>query len=96
MAAASAPAVVGVTKLAGYSERKNWGAELAEDHDEQQTLLKIIAAIAGVEKCAGRLDLVSLMSLDMKAANRLAKAQEKNFSVPGLKARNNPVSSSKG
>lgn len=95
-AAEAAPAVAAPQKLAGYSERKNWVAELDDDTTVDQALEKVICAIAGVEKCTGRRDLMSLTTLDMKQANKWAKAQESKFSVPGLKSRNAPISSSKG
>lgn len=93
---ATAAPIEAATTVKGYSMRKNWIAELADDHDAQQALEKVICAIAGVEKCTGRRDLLSLATLDMKAASKLAKAQEKNFSVPGLRARNAEIANSRG
>jgi hypothetical protein len=40
-------------------------------------------------------DLLSLLALDMAAANRLAKAQKKNMNAPGLQAVNRPVAASR-
>jgi hypothetical protein len=93
MAAASAPvAIIEEQKgPAGFSMRKNWIAELAPDTSEDDAILQIVRALAG-----GRTDLVSLLDIDWKAAKQLAKAQEKNFNVPGLKARNDPVPTSRG
>lgn len=90
-AAAAAPIVVAAAEVKGFGSRKNWGAELVEDATEDQAKLCIVKAIA-----AGRNDLLSLLTLDMKAANKLAKALEANFNVPGLKARNNPIPTSRG
>lgn len=100
LVAAAAPtphSVSELQKVDGFSMRKNWISELADDTPTvDQALEKIVAAIAGVPVITGRRDLLSLLTLDMKAANRLAKAQEKNFSVPGLKARNAPIATSRG
>lgn len=92
-AAAAAPtAVVEAPKApAGFSMRKNWIAELAPDTSEDDAKLAIVRAIAG-----GRNDLLALLELDMKSATKLAKALETKFNVPGLKARNAPVPTSRG
>lgn len=79
------------TKVDGFSMRKNWIAELADGKSDDEAKRAIVTAIA-----AGREDLLGLLALDMKAANKLAKALEKNFNVPGLKARNDPVATSRG
>lgn len=78
------------TKLAGFSSRENYVAELADGKTEDEAKLLIVQAVA-----AGRTDLAALLSLDMKSANRLAKAIKTNFNVPGLKAVNKPVAASR-
>lgn len=90
-AQAAALPVQEAAKVEGFSMRKNWVAELADGHDEDRVKALIVEAISG-----GRRDLLSLLALDMKTAGKLAKTQEKNFSVPGLVARNNPVATSRG
>lgn len=95
-AAASAPVTVAEpAKLAGFGARDNWTAELAENTTREQAFEQIVAAIAGVEKCAGRLELLSLGAIDMKAAGKLAKALKTNFRVPGMRAVNRPVAASR-
>jgi hypothetical protein len=89
MAAAAMPVhVAGPVKLAGFASKENWVAELTVGEDEAKTA--ICAAIA-----TGRTDLLALLALDMKAANKLAKAQKKFFNVPGMKAVNRPVATSR-
>lgn len=95
-ATANAPTVSTATKIDGFGERKNWLAEFAPDTTEEQALEKVICSIAGVEKLAGRRDLLSIVALNMKKAKELAKAQEKNFNVPGLQAVNRPIPVSRG
>lgn len=91
-AAASAPtaAASAPTTVAGFSARKNWIAELEPGKTEDQAKVLVVQAIG-----AGRTDLLSLIDLDMKAAGKLAKALEGNFNVPGMKARNAPVATSR-
>jgi len=80
--------VATVTKIAGFTTRKNWIAELATD---EQTAKKLICE--GI--AAGRTELYSMIDINMPAANKMAKALEGNFNVPGLKAYNNPVAASR-
>lgn len=89
-AAAPVTPVVEATKLAGFSMRDNWGAELAPGKTEEAAVLEIARAIA-----AGRTDLAPMLKVDFSAANRLAKALKGSFNVPGLVAKNNPVASSR-
>lgn len=83
--------IAAAAEVKGFSMRKNWGAELADNVSDDQAKAEIVKAIA-----AGRNDLLALLTLDMKAANKLAKALEKSFSVPGLVARNDPTATSRG
>ena len=54
------------------------------------------SAMTGIEAIAnGKNEFLSLLELDMKAANKLAKALEDHFNVPGLKARNDPVAATR-
>lgn len=78
-------------KLAGFSTRENYVAELAEAHTEDMAKAKIIEAIA----VHNRKDLMPLLTVDMAAANRLAKALKKSMDVPGLRAVNRPVGTSR-
>lgn len=95
-AEASAPAPTEApTKIAGFSTRKNFKAELAPGETGETALDKIICAIAGVDQLRGRLDLRALLELDTAAADRLARAQQGMFNVPGLVAVNRPVASSR-
>lgn len=80
------------TKVDGFSMRKNWIAELAPDCNESDAKLKIVMQIAK----EARWDQLALLAIDWKCANKLAKALEDKFNVPGLKARNNPISTSRG
>lgn len=91
-AAATAPATVApeATKVSGFSMRKNWIAEDEPGKTEDELTLMIVKAIAG-----GRAELLSLLKRDKVAANKLAKALESNFNVPGMKARNAPVAASR-
>ena len=84
-APAQAPAVI-----QGFAMRKNWVAELAPGETEDSAKLKIVQAIA-----TGRTDLLGMLALDLGAAGKLAKALEKQFNVPGLTARNNPIATSR-
>jgi hypothetical protein len=92
MVAAAAAPVVAPTKTApaGFSSRKNWVAEIAEGLNEQDTIRLIARAIT-----SGRNDLLTLLKLDMSAANKLAKAQEQHMSVPGLVSVNRPIATSR-
>ena len=77
------------TKLAGLSSKKNWIVELAKDVDEKEAVRRIAAAIAT------RPELVSMLTIDWKAARAMGKALEANFNVPGLTARNEPILASR-
>jgi flagellar biosynthesis GTPase FlhF len=90
-AEAAMPAPVAApAKVAGFGTRENWVAELAPGFDEAGALVDIVLAIS-----AGRRDLLALVKLDMSAANKLAKAQKKLFSVPGLVSKDRPVAASR-
>lgn len=90
-AAASAEVVVpAAQKLAGFSTRDNWVAELAPNITNEGAILAIVREIA-----AGRNDLLPMLQLDMSAAGRLAKALRGSFKVPGLVAVNRPVAASR-
>jgi colicin import membrane protein len=92
LAAAALPVaqVTEATKLVGFSTRENYVAELADGKTEDDAKLLVIQAVA-----SGRQDLAALLSLDLKSANKLAKALKTNFNVPGLKAVNKPVAASR-
>lgn len=91
VAAAAAPVVVSVPSApAGFSARKNWLAELGDGVTEAQAIALIAAAIT-----SGRADLITMLKLDMSAASKLAKAQEQHMSVPGLRAVNRPIATSR-
>lgn len=77
-------------KLDGFSTRDNWVAELGDGFDDEAVKREICSAIG-----AGRLELLSLVKLDMPAANKLAKALKKNFHVPGLVSVNRPIAASR-
>ncbi|MBY0436902.1 MAG: hypothetical protein K2W80_01835 [Burkholderiales bacterium] len=90
-AAAAAPVVAAVPSApAGFGARKNWVAELAEGMGEADAIRLIARGIV-----EGRNDLITLLKLDMSAANKLAKAQEQHMSVPGLVAVNRPIATSR-
>jgi len=99
--AAAAPSTIAVqelAKIAGFSMRKNWIAELPENTTIEQARESIARAIFGLAHDAplARPDLLSLLAVDMKTANQLAKALEANFNAPGLLARNAPIAASRG
>jgi hypothetical protein len=77
-------------KIDGYSTRENFVAELDTGCTEDIAKDRIVAAIA-----AGRTDLRPLLALDMVAANRLAKALKGSMNVPGLRAVDRPVGTSR-
>lgn len=89
-AAVTVPVEIAPAKLDGFSTRENWIAELQFRDDESATVALIAAILPQ------RPDLISLLKLDMTAANKLAKAQKKHFNVPGLNAINKPVAASRG
>lgn len=74
----------------GFGLRKNWIAELAPGKTVEQAKAAVVQAIS-----SGRTDLLSLLELSMPSASRLAKAQELNFNVPGLVARNERIAASR-
>lgn len=76
------------TKLAGFSMRKDWRAFLPENTTEEQTINQIAAALPT------RPELGALLCLDWSVANKMAKALETRFNVPGLKAENVPQAAS--
>jgi hypothetical protein len=86
-AAMPAAQVEAPAKLAGFSSRKNWGAELSST---EEAAVKAIAATLEAHP-----ERIALLSLNMKAANAMAKALESNFNIPGLRAVNNPVAASR-
>lgn len=89
VAQAAAP-VQEQTKLAGFGTRENYVAKFEPGKDEDQVKALVVAAIAG-----GRTDLLAVIALDMKAVGRIAKAQKKHFSVPGMVAKDEPVAASR-
>lgn len=87
----AAPAPVAVAaKVAGFSMRDNYKAELLPSTTAQQALREIVALAATT-----RPDLLSILTIDMAAADRLAKAQKSLFNCPGLQAVNRPVATSR-
>lgn len=84
-AVATAP-VATVTKVAGFSMRKNWKVRFARGYADENAVIRAIAA-----ELPTRPDLVGLLKLDMSAANKLAKALEGATSLPGLEAFNDPT-----
>lgn len=89
MEAAAAPVVAAPAKIAGLSLRKNWVAEI-EPGKTEKDVIRAIAALLNE-----RPELIALLSLDMTAAKKLAKAQEGEFNVPYMKARNAPIAASR-
>jgi len=77
-------------KVAGFSLRDNWKAELLPGKTERDAIALIVAAVA-----AGRSDLLALLKLDMTAADKLAKALKKAMNVPGMEAVNRQTSVSR-
>lgn len=73
--------------------RANWIAELPEGKTEDDALLAIALAIAGVEKPAAgaRTELITLLKLDMSAVKKLAGAQQALCRIPGMTVRNEPI-----
>lgn len=90
-AAALPPAVevIEAPKLAGLSTKENWIVELAKDVDDAEAVRQIAAALAT------RPELVALLAIDWKNAKAMGKALKKNFNVPGLIARNDPILASR-
>lgn len=78
------------TKLAGFSTRDNWKAELADGFSDDRAKLAILNAIV-IDK---RTDLLGLVLIDTKAINKLSTALKKAMNVPGYQAVNKPIASS--
>lgn len=76
--------------LAGFSTRDNWCAVREDGKTEDEAKLAIATAIA-----AGRSELLVVLKLDTAAVNRLAKAQKQHTNIPGFRAVNNPVATSR-
>lgn len=85
VAAASVTVIEAPAKIEGFGSRENWIAEFVAD--EADAKAQIVAAIA-----AGRTDLLALLAVDTKSANKLAKALKRAFNVPGMGAVNRPIS----
>jgi hypothetical protein len=77
-------------KVAGFSLRDNWKAELHPGKGEYAVIALIVEAIAN-----GRSDLLALLKLDMSAADKLAKALKGAMNVPGMLAVNRQTSVSR-
>jgi hypothetical protein len=77
-------------KVAGFSLRDNWKAELLPGKGDRDVIPLIVDAIA-----SGRTELLALLKLDMGAADKLAKALKKAMSVPGMQAVNRQTSMSR-
>lgn len=84
IAAASVTVIEAPAKIEGFGSRENWIAEVTHEVSAKEM---IVAAIA-----AGRTDLLALLNIDMKSANKLAKALKGSFNVPGMRAINKPIS----
>lgn len=85
-AAVTSAAPLAQQKVVGFSTKKNWVAKLNPLLTEND--VKLLIAKAAV---AGRTDLLGLLDLNMGAANKMAKALESAFVVPGMTAANEPV-----
>jgi len=88
----TAAAVVAATpethqaKIQGNSFRTNWVAEINPGLSEDDVKLLIVEAI-----CNGRAELFALLDLNMSACNKTAKGFEGRTNIPGMTARNSPV-----
>lgn len=93
----TAVAPVEAPKLAGFSTRDNWVAEIAQDVSDESYLVRLLVAqIAGVNPASlARPELLALLAYESKAANKLAKALKSGMNVRGLVARNKPVAASR-
>lgn len=80
------------SKVAGFSSRDKWIAELEEGKTEDEVKLLICKAIISNE----RTELLTMFKLDMAAANKLAAAQKALARIPGMKVRNAPIGVSRG
>jgi hypothetical protein len=85
-AATAAPAAAPAAPK-GFGLRDNWIAEV--EKDEKTTILAIAAALPT------RPELIGLLKLDMSAAKQMARALKANFNVPGMKAKNDRVATSR-
>lgn len=88
--AAVAPAAPAPQKLAGFSARDNWVAELDARATEERAVAAIAAAIAG-----GRTELVQMLKLDWPALNKTAKAFKASANIPCIVSVNRPVATSR-
>jgi ATPase subunit of ABC transporter with duplicated ATPase domains len=84
-AAATMTVVAAPAVAKGFGQRANWKAECVAD--EAATIKALVGAIA-----AGRTDLLAILAIDTKAADRMAAALKLHFNVPGMKAVNRPSS----
>jgi hypothetical protein len=73
-------------KIVGSSMRDKWVAELAEGESENTAKMMLIKAI-----CKDSPEYAALLTIDMKAVNKLASALHESFNVPAFKAVNRPV-----
>lgn len=87
---AALPVVAAPEKVGGFSLRDNWKLELLPGQDERAALPLIVAAIAG-----GRVELLALLTLNMSAGDKLAKALKQATNVPGMHAVNRQTSMSR-
>lgn len=87
--------------LKGFGGRENWIVELAPGKTVDDATLEISMAIVGVERTNDkaaplrfvkpRLELLSLLTVDLSQAKKTAKAQKNHTSIPGYVARNDPT-----
>ncbi len=95
-AQAALPLAPAAEKVAGFSLRDNWKAELLPGKTEEQALVLIVAAAAGVQaQDLKRVDLLAHLKRDPAAGDRLAKALKGAFNVPGLQSVNRQTSVSR-
>lgn len=101
-ATATVAEVPAPVKIAGLGSRENWVAELSAN-DERSALLLICEAICGIAVADDRpvltgnkrRDLLSLITFNESAANKLAKALKENFNVPGYRAADRPITTNR-
>jgi hypothetical protein len=74
-----------MARIAGFTTRKNWKAQLMPGISEEQAKAMILA------EAGARPELLALFDLNMGRLDKLAKAQEAAMSVPGYVARNVPI-----
>lgn len=87
---AAASVIAAPQKIAGFSTRDSWSAELAPGETEAGAVTKIALAIA-----SGRTELAGQLMRNTPSNNQLAKALKGAFNVPGLVAVNKPVAASR-